>query len=142
MNETTIKAESVETASCAGGEDLLAALVDGHEVTEDRRGSLMLAIRAGADAAALATIRDATRVSRKSTILLPCQRFENLSRGKGWARKGKGNSAEWGEREDGKYRVGAGRWTVGGNDGFSRKGEDTWDVENVTVGTETWTVAS
>jgi hypothetical protein len=81
-------------------------------------------------------------VSRAHTILVPANRLENLSRGKGWARKGRGDRAEWGERADGGYRVGPGKWTVGGNDGFDRKREDVWDVEHVQVGAETWTIAS
>lgn len=75
------------------------------------------------------------------TICLPPHRYEGLSRGRGWARKGRGANAEWGERTDGGYRVGPGRWTVGGNDGFSRKGEVIWTVEHIRVGEETWTVA-
>jgi hypothetical protein len=103
---------------------------------------LALAIERGATDAALEAICDARRTSTTDTIVLPVQRYENLSRGKGWCRKGRGASAVWGERDDGGYRVGPGRWTVGGNDGFSRKGEDEWTVKHVTVGTETWTVAS
>lgn len=74
--------------------------------------------------------------------MLPPHRFESLSRGSGWCRKGKGDSATWGERTDGGYRVGPGRWIVGGNDGFRRKGSDEWTVEHVTVGGQIWTVAS
>ena len=47
----------------------------------------------------------------------------------------------WGQRTNGGYRISPGRWTIGGNDGFSRKGEDVWNVEHVTVGSETWTIA-
>lgn len=87
-------------------------------------------------------IGDALRVNRDGpTITLPAHRFEGLSRGKGWARKGKGDSAEWGERTEKGYRVGPGRWTVGGSDGFSRKGEDTWTVEHITIDGKVWTIA-
>lgn len=103
---------------------------------------LARAVELGADDKALEALCDAKRTSTESTIVLPVQRFENLSRGKGWCRKGRGSAAEWGERDDGGYRVGPGRWTVGGNDGFSRKGEDTWTVKHVQVGAEIWTVAS
>lgn len=107
-----------------------------------RRESLTMALALGASDAALETICDALRVARRNTIVLPRQHLETLSRGRGWARKGRGSTAVWGERVDGGYRVGPGRWTVGGNDGFSRKAETVWDVEHVTVGSETWTVAS
>ncbi|HSE02925.1 MAG TPA: hypothetical protein VLK35_02130 [Methylomirabilota bacterium] len=84
----------------------------------------------------------ASRLSRKDTIILPAHRFESLSRGRGWARKGKGAGATWGEREEKGYRVGPGYWEVGGHDGFSRKGADTWTVKHITVGDATWTIAS
>jgi hypothetical protein len=111
-------------------------------INPTRRERLAQAIELGASDAALEKLCDAKRTSTTDTIVLPAHRYENLSRGKGWARKGRGDKAEWGERDDGGYRVGPGRWTVGGNDGFTRKGEDTWKVEHVTVGAETWTVAS
>lgn len=107
-----------------------------------RMQSLRLATEAGADMATLTRIASALRVERKATIVLPMQRLEMLSRGKGWARKGRGDKAVWGERVDGGYEVGAGRWTVGGSDGFSRKGEDQWTVEEIKVGEETWTIAN
>jgi len=93
------------------------------------------------DDVVFAELAKALRVARQPTIVLPAQRFENLSRGRGWARKGRGDSAEWGERVQGGYRVGPGEWTVGGHDGFSRKGQDEWVVEHVKVGGETWTIA-
>lgn len=93
------------------------------------------------DDALFARLANALRVARTATIVLPAHRYEGLSRGRGWARRGRGGSAEWGERTDKGYRVGPGRWTVGGSDGYSRKGEDTWTVEHVAVGAETWTVA-
>lgn len=109
---------------------------------DGRRESLRLATEAGADMATLTRIAAALRVERKATIVLPMQRLEKLSRGKGWARKGRGDKAVWGERVDGGYEVGAGRWTVGGSDGFARKGEDVWTVEEIKVGEETWTIAN
>jgi hypothetical protein len=84
----------------------------------------------------------ARRFARKTTVVLPQGHLEGLSRGKGWCRKGKGDSAEWGEREGAKgYRVGPGDWVVGHSDGFSRKRQDRWRVRHITVGGETWTVA-
>ena len=109
---------------------------------DGRRQSLRLASEAGVDMATLTRIAAALRVERKATIVIPMQRYEMLSRGKGWARKGRGDKAVWGERVEGGYEVGAGKWTVGGSDGFSRKGEDQWTVEEIKVGAETWTIAN
>lgn len=120
----------------------LKTLCEGHEVSDARRETLAKAIDAGANDATLSLIRDANRVARRATIVLPPHRLEGLSRGRGWARKGTRDKAEWGERVEGGYRVGPGRWTVGGNDGFSRKAETVWNVEHVRVGADTWTVAN
>lgn len=119
----------------------LDELTAGHEVSKPRLVSLKRAIELGADDKTLEALREAARVGRASTIILPAHRLEGLSRGKGWARKGRGSSAIWGEKDDGGYRVGPGRWTVGGNDGFSRKGETEWVVKNISVGSEVWTIA-
>lgn len=117
-------------------------ICSGHDVSDTRKATLVSAIELGATDAALTKIRDARRVCRDSkTIVLPSQRYESLSRGRGWARMGKGPGAVWGERADGGYRVGPGRWTIGGNDGFTRKGEDMWDVSHVAVGEQIWTIA-
>jgi hypothetical protein len=94
------------------------------------------------DDAVFARISNALRVSRNPTMTLPSHRFEGLSRGRGWARNGTGSDVQWGERTERGYRVGVGRWIVGATDGFSRKGQDTWTVEHVTVGDATWTIAS
>jgi len=107
-----------------------------------RTERLQKAIDLGASDATLKALAEAYRTGMGPTIILPAHKYENLSRGKGWCRKGRGDSATWGEREAKGYRVGPGRWTVGGNDGFSRKGETLWDVEHVQVGSETWTVAN
>lgn len=110
------------------------------DISEKRLESLTIA-HPMTDDATFATLSNAMRLSRKETIVLPQHRFEGLSRGRGWARKGRGNTAEWGEREDGGYRVGPGKWVVGGHDGFTRKGSDSWEVSHVRVGDMTWTVA-
>jgi len=82
------------------------------------------------------------RISKNPTVTLPAHRYEGLSRGRGWARKGKGRSAVWGERCEGGYKVGPGNWEFGGHDGFNRKGSIHWEVEAVPVGQETWLVAN
>ena len=120
----------------------LETLIEGHDVNDERQESLARAIELGASEAILVKLRDARRLARSVTITLPSHRYEQLSRGRGWARKGKGSSAEWGERTNGGgYRVGPGRWTVGANDGFNRKAEVPWIVKHVTVGSEIWTIA-
>lgn len=120
--------------------DVLARLGIG-TVSDARRENLARALELGADDATLVRLASAVRVSRRSTIVLPAHRYEGLSRGRGWARQGKGNDAVWGERTDTGYRVGTGRWVVGATDGFSRKDETIWRVAHVAVGAETWTVA-
>ena len=123
----------------------LTALLEGHDeirMNEVRMQRLRKAIELGASREALEALRDANRTSTLATIILPANRLEHLSRGRGWARKGRGDSAEWGARCSAGYRVGPGRWSVGATDGFSRKRSDDWDVFHVQVGPETWTVAS
>ena len=121
--------------------DILTTLTDGREITTARMESLTIAAELGADEATLTVLRDALRVRRHPTMVLPRQRLENCSRGRGWCRQGRGDSAIWGERHERGYEVGPGKWTVGGHDGFSRKGSDTWTVRQVPVGDQTWTVA-
>ena len=95
------------------------------------------------DDATFAKIAGAVRVKRNSdTIVLPAHRYENLSRGRGWARQGKGDKAVFADRVDGGYECGAGRWSVGATDGFSRKDATEWTVSNVQVGEQTWTIAN
>lgn len=118
-------------------------IIDGHEITDSRKETLTMAADAGASIEQLEILRDAMRVRRKGdTIILPRHHYESCSRGRGWARKGKGSNAEWGERVDGGYRVGPGRWVVGGHDGFRRKDADTWEVSHITIGDHIWTIAS
>lgn len=110
---------------------------------EGRTKTVTIAHEAGVDDALLKRIATANRLKRDSdTIVVPVNSLELCSRGSGWARLGRGGAAQWGERVDGGYRVGAGRWTVGGNDGFSRKREDIWVVEHIMVGGKVWTIAN
>lgn len=111
------------------------------DISEARLESLTIAHLRVEDAT-FTRLSNALRVNRGTTIILPAHRYEGLSRGKGWCRRGRGDSASWGERVEGGYRVEPGRWTVGGSDGFSRKGQDEWTVEHVQVGDEVWTVAN
>jgi hypothetical protein len=121
--------------------NVLATICEGKEISDSRRASLARAVELGADQATLVRLVDAIRLNKGPTIALPAHRYEGLSRGRGWCRQGRGANAVWGERTDSGYRVGPGRWVVGGCDGFSRKKEDHWHVEHVQVGPETWTIA-
>lgn len=113
------------------------------ELREGRQETVREAHKLGADVATLTKLATALRVHRRSeVVVLPSHRLESKSRGRGWARKGRGNNVEWGERVEGGYACGPGRWTVGATDGYSRKGSDEWVVECVEVGPEIWTVAS
>ena len=94
-----------------------------------------------ADDATMAVLAAAVRVGRKETVILPADRLESKSRGRGWARQGNGAVVVWGERTDGGYRVGPGKWLVGGTDGFQRQETTNWDVKHIQVGGETWTIA-
>jgi hypothetical protein len=87
----------------------LSALIEGHDVADRRVATLRKAIEAGASPEVLVTLRDVARVASGSeTIVLPAHRYEGLSRGRGWARMGRGTGVTWGERVDGGYRVGRG----------------------------------
>jgi len=111
-----------------------------HDISTARTESLTIAHPIVSDEI-FARLAGAPRLSRGSTIVLPHHRYELLSRGKGWARRGSGNTATWGEREPKGYRVGPGRWIVHGSDGFSRAGDVIWSVHNIVVGDKTWTIA-
>jgi hypothetical protein len=132
--ENMMTAQTVETVN---ERIIRLALLD---VT--RLETLTEAHDAGVDDATFAVLSDSLRVSRQSTITLPTHRLESMSRGRGWARLGQGSSVVWGERSEKGYSVGAGRWVVGGSDGYSRKGEDTWQVAEVKVGNQMWLVAN
>jgi hypothetical protein len=135
MNNTT------ETTATESIESRLARLnISG--LSDGRSNTVKIAHDAGVDDATLKSIAEAVRVKWGEKMVLPVNRLELCSRGRGWARLGKGDKAQWGERVDGGYEVGPGRWTVGGNDGFTRKKEDVYDVKHVTVGGKTWTIAN
>jgi hypothetical protein len=130
------------TDTPVAADELLVRLgVNPADVSPARRENLARALALGASEVTIARLANATRVNRKATIVLPAHRYEGLSRGRGWARQGRGERAVWGERCDTGYRVGPGRWSVGATDGFRRKDATTWTVAHVQVGSETWTVA-
>jgi hypothetical protein len=94
-------------------------------MTSGRLARIARAIELGASRAALETLSEAARTSDSAEIVLPAHRYEGLSRGRGWARKGNGATVQWGDRVGGGYKVGPGRWVVGATDGFNRKDSTT-----------------
>lgn len=81
-------------------------------------------------------------VQGELSVVLPPNRLESLSKGKGWARLGKYDDATWGVKVEGGYRVNRpGNWVVGGDDGFGRKREDSYKVARVKIGDLFWVVA-
>lgn len=84
----------------------------------------------------------AVGVQGELSVVLPPNRLESLSRGRGWARLGKFDDATWGVKVEGGYRVSRpGNWVVGGDDGFGRKREDSYKVARVKIGDLFWIVA-
>ena len=87
---------------------ILAFAVEKHSgpVSDTRRSLFARAIERGAGDKTLETLACAIRISVGKQIILPRHRFANLSRGKGWARKGSQKNAEWGERvEEGSGNI-------------------------------------
>jgi hypothetical protein len=130
-------AESTATADrdAALAEAIVAirALTGTTDISPTRAAVVVRAAAAGATPLQLKRIADACRTSEQASgILLPAGRYEGLSRGRGWARRGTGSDVEWGTREDGGYRVATeGTWTIGSTDGFSRKDATQWKVSRV-----------
>lgn len=112
----------------------------GIRVSGARKESLEIAADLGADDATLKTLAEAVRLRRRDTILLPAK-YAHTSRGKAWCRKGRGDNAEWGERDGNAFEVGPGDWTVFSSDGFRREQRVEWEVRHVQVGDQTWTIA-
>jgi hypothetical protein len=113
------------------------------ETPSDKRMESLALATGLVDDATFAKIAGSVRVRRNSkTIVLPSHPYENLSRGRGWARQGRGDRAVFADRVDGGYECGEGRWSVGATDGFSRKGSTEWTVSHVKVGEQTWTIAN
>jgi len=123
--------------------DLAMMLGRSDPPNESRTESIRQAMKAGASYEVIGWIATSVRVFRNTSIVLPAGRYESCSRGKGWCRLGKGSAAQWGDRVNGGYQVDTpGKWIVGSNDGYNRKGETTWTVEHVKIGENTWTIAN
>ena len=94
------------------------------------------------EAVAVFESADAVGVQGELSVVLPPNRLESLSKGRGWARLGKYDDATWGVKCEGGYRVNRpGAWVVGGDDGFGRKREDAYKVARVKIGDLFWIVA-
>lgn len=94
------------------------------------------------DAVAVFESAAAVGVQGELSVVLPPNRLESLSKGRGWARLGKFDDATWGVKCEGGYRVSRpGMWAVGGDDGFGRKREESYKVARVKIGDLFWIVA-
>jgi hypothetical protein len=132
LDQAAIAAAQATLDAFCGQVRELVAVITSREITDERCHTLVVAAAAGATPADLKAVAEATRASRGAYIWVPCHRYEGLSRGRGWARLGSGKDVVWGERANGGYRLRQeGRWTVGGHDGFQRKGETVWNVRRV-----------
>lgn len=109
----------------------------------NRDAAIAVAKSLGKDeAVAVFTSAVAVGVQGELSVILPANRLESLSKGRGWARLGKYDDATWGTKAEGGYRVNRpGAWVVGGDDGFGRKREDSYKVSRIKIGDLFWVVA-
>lgn len=135
-----------EAARTAAQTDVDAIVAEGRvhvkiitdkDMRDIRVQTLIKAAGDGLTPSQVKTIATAVRVSSGDTITLPKGKYEDLSRGKGWARLGAGSNAAgsnatWGDRVDDGYSVSVeGNWTVGSTDGYNRKESTPWKVSRV-----------
>ena len=114
------------------------------QATVSTRGAAIAVAKSLGKYEAVAVFESAAAVGVQGelTVVLPPNRLESLSKGRGWARLGKFDDATWGVKCDGGYRVNRpGNWVVGGDDGFGRKREDSYKVARVKIGDLFWIVA-
>lgn len=102
---------------------------------------------AGATQEQLEALAAAEVAAEGTEVILPPNRLENLSRGRGWCgylgRRTKGQFEGFADVVDGGYAVDReGRWRVGATDGFSRKKATDYVVSRLQVGGKTFTIAS
>jgi hypothetical protein len=132
LDQAAVEAASTELAQIRDRVRSLMQAISAEQIGDGRCRALLLAASRGATPQDLRDIAEAVRTSTGDGITVPMHHYETLSRGRGWARLGRGEKAVWGERTEGGYRLRQeGRWVVGGHDGFSRRGETTWDVRVV-----------
>lgn len=134
---------SAGVMSCPVATDRVAEVLARYpDATDKRRESIRIAVELGADDDTIAKIAEAGRVGRLGYVTIP-GRYLHLSRGKGWARLGRGSNAVWGEQRSDGFRLReAGQWVIYTSDGFKREDRETWDVEMIHVGPQIWAVAS
>jgi hypothetical protein len=109
------------------------------DISEKRMGRLEVAHASSVSDETFTRLANASRVGSTDGIILPGGRYHHCSRAKGWARLGRGDSAQWGESRPGGWRVTlTGQWTVQSSDGFSRNEKDSFLVEKIKVGHEEW----
>lgn len=125
-------------------QERLARLEVSQNISEARLKTLARATELGVTDSLFLRIANAAAVGRSGgSLVLPPGRYDHCSRGKGWARHGRGDTVQWGESVTGGYRVNVtGRWTVGSSDGFNRKDQQTYTVSCLAInGDETWLIA-
>lgn len=138
MNDAPTHSEQVLATSDRASE-VLARYPD---AAPPRRESIRIAAELGADDETIEKIAEATLVGKLGYVTI-AGRYLHLSRGRGWARLGRGNDAIWGERREKGFRLrDPGTWIVYTTDGFKREDRETWIVEKINVGSQTWMVAS
>jgi hypothetical protein len=132
LDQAGLEAAEADLAQIRGRVRSMMACITTEKIGDGRCRALILAASRGATPQDLRAIAEAVRVSTGDGVTVPMHHYETLSRGRGWARLGRGEKAVWGERTEGGYRLRQeGRWVVGGHDGFSRRGETIWDVRRV-----------
>lgn len=108
---------------------------------DNRKESLQIAMRLGADEKTCRQLAGAERLRRVGGHIKIETRYGGLSRGKPWARDS--SDSMWAEKEGGAVLLTPGKWKVGSSDGFSRKeSPSVWVVEEIKVGEETWLIAN
>jgi hypothetical protein len=132
LDQRAVEAANADLGQIRAKVREMMQIITPEELSDARCYNLVLAASRGATPLDLRDIAEATRTSTGDGIIVPAHRYESLSRGRGWARLGKGKDAVWGDREPDGYRLRKeGRWIVFGSDGFNRKGETIWDVRRV-----------
>ena len=132
MSHDKIVAEEIASVPWDQMELVRPGCTEGLNRTNPQRRAGILAIAAanGASIADLARIAAAPYASIGDTVAV-ATRFGHLSRGKAWARQGKGSKVTWAKKSGGTVYLTPGIWTVGSDDGFGRKEASEWTVSLV-----------
>lgn len=132
MSPDKIVAEEIASVPWDQMETVRPGCTEAIDRTDPRRRAGMLAIASanGATIAELARIAAAPYASVGDTVAVGT-RFGHLSRGKVWARQGKGAAVVWAKKSGGTVHLTPGNWTVGSDDGYKRKERVGWTVSLV-----------